>query len=221
MKPITQLAVARTKYAVNRAGQEEGNFQPLYDKQLYPAAGSAILTYFQTPIGGVRGAVALTEEDTNMEGAGQLPAGKSFLMTGIELFFASGQVAGRSAVVATSIANSIWSDISAIYKTGFLRFFINSKDYVKDGPIGVYPSSWRLAGVVALGGVGSAAGSADIVEHAQFAGRPYEVNPIFIPSLMNFRVTLEWPNGVQALPSANATSRLGIRLLGNLYRVSQ
>lgn len=220
-KKVPNLGRVRQQYAVNRAGEDEGVWYPIYDRQLYPAAGAAVLTFFQTPVGGVRGGVALTYEDTNMTNAGTLPAPQRFLMTGIELYFHSGLAPARSGVVAAVIATAMWNDLHALHRRGFLRLFIGSKDYLLDGPLGIFPPSFRLAGDSAIGGVGSAAGSVDVVDYAAFAGKPYEIAPYMLETQQNFRVTLEFPNGVVALPSTNATSFIGVRLLGYLYRQSQ
>lgn len=218
-RQVPKLGRAAAQYAVNRPGEEEGIWAPLYDMQAYGAAGAAVFTFFQVPVGGVRGGVALTEEDTNMEGQGVLPAPKKFLMTGIEVFFMSGLAPGRTGVIANN--GQMWNDVHTLYQRGLVRLYIGSKDYLKDGPLGTFPPCWRLAGESSLGGVGAAAGSADQIEYSQFAGKPYECSPYMIPSQQNFRVTLEFPNGVRALPSANATSRIGVRLLGFQYRLSQ
>lgn len=218
-KKVPSLGRAAAQYAVNRAGEKEGIWYPLYDKQLYPAAGAAVLTFFQTPVGGVRGAAALTYEDTNMTNAGALPNPQTFLMTGIEVFLHSGLNPYRAQAAAGAIAQ--WNDIHAVMRRGFARLYIGSKDYLLDGPLNIFPPSFRLAGDAALGGVGSAAGTVDMVDYAASAGKPYEISPFMIPTQQNFRVTLEFPNGVAALPSANATSFIGVRLLGFLYRDSQ
>jgi hypothetical protein len=218
-KKVPNLGRARAQYAVNRQGEDEGVWYPLYDSQLYPAAGAAVLTFFQVPVGGNRGGVVLTEEDTNMTNQGVLPAPQRFLMTGIEIFIHSGLNPYRAQAAAGAIAQ--WNDLHAVHRRGFARLFIGSKDYLKDGPIGVFPPSFRLAGDAALGGVGSAAGNVDMVDYASLAGKPYEIAPFFIETQQNFRVTLEFPNGAVPLPSTNATTRVGVRLLGFLYRQSQ
>jgi hypothetical protein len=49
-------------------------------------------------------------------------------------------------------------------------------------------------------------------------GRPYLINPVLLTSNQNFSVTLNWPEGPQAVTNP---ARVGIILDGILYRRSQ
>lgn len=64
--------------------------QPLYDTATIPAAGSLQLQFFQTQLGAAGGnfaaaAAGKTLADTNMDLAGQLPAGQNFAILGFRL----------------------------------------------------------------------------------------------------------------------------------------
>ena len=74
------------QFAVTKPGQIEATAQSLYDFQTYAAAGQTSLQFFQTP----KGQGGKTAADTNLEQAGQLPAGKNFLVTSIEVKFYPG-----------------------------------------------------------------------------------------------------------------------------------
>lgn len=219
MKQAPSLAAARSKYAVNRGGEYEVIFSPLYDYQTYAAAGQASLSFFQVQ----QGQSSKTLSDTNMEAAGILPAPKHFLTTGIEIVFVPGNTVGMTGdrSVAATAPGRNWDDVNKVAKRGLLRFFIGSKDYLVDAPLGVFPQSWRLAGATSMADQTTiAATSFSQVDYAAMAGRPYEITPVFIPSQQNFRITTEWPEGVQALPSGVA-GRIGVRMMGYLYRLSQ
>jgi hypothetical protein len=75
----------------------------------------------------------------------------------------------------------------------------------------------------ALADVSSAAASLQSrIAHAYWCGRPYLLDPAAIELIenQNFEVTLNWPEGVQALPSGNP-GRLVVVLDGFLYRRPQ
>src|ERR1700733_14719466 len=78
-------------YAVNVFGVMEAITQPLYSYVSYPAAGSVQpLQFFNFVPGG-----AVTQEDTNMQLAAQLPAPQSFLIQGIGIDYLPGTASAR------------------------------------------------------------------------------------------------------------------------------
>lgn len=204
---------ALKRFDVNRPGAVEAIFQPLYDFQAYAAAGQTQLTFFQDP----QGSNSKTLADTNMESAGQLPAPKEMLVTGIELVFWSGVTPG---IHGAQVAADYWNDVHAVMKSGWLNFFIGSKSYLTDAPVGKFPASFRLGGVAdSSDSTTAAADSQTLTQYATFSSRPYEITPVRLPSNQNFNVTLNWPSAV-ALPSAVA-GRIGVMLQGFQYRLSQ
>jgi len=211
------------QFAVNRQGQEEVVWNPLYDYQAYAAAGQTKLTFFANPIGqgtttapGASG--AKNEADTNMEAAGQLPSPQRFFCIGIETLFWPGSAVNASGAITTNGLN--WQDVWTVSKSGFIRLKIGSKTYVTDGPLGVFPAGTRLAGAAAVTDA-TTAGAAlhSQIDYAVMAGPAYEITPFWIPSNQNFSLTMQWPAAV-ALPSTVA-GRIGVRMLGYLYRLSQ
>lgn len=207
-----------TKYQVNRAGQPEVIWSPLYDYATYAAAGQTVLTFFQSPVG----QNGKTYADTNIDAAGQLPNQKAFLVNHIEVMFWPG-VSPANAKVNTAAAGgnpNLSNDEYAFRKSGFLKFFIGSKDYLIDGPLQVFPPSTRVAGYAALSDSTTVAGAQGTqVDYGSDAGMLYEIIPVKLESNQNFNVTLNWPTAV-ALPS-NQPARVGIRLGGWLIRNSQ
>ena len=211
---------ALRKYSVNRAGQQESIYAPMYDYVEYAAAGHTQLTFFSNPVG--QGTTShpgstgpKTRADTNMTNAGLLPNPQRFLCTGIEVKFWPGDdVSGSQLTNPGSNLQSAWN----VLKSGYLRMTIGSKDYVTDGPLDLFPASTRLAASVALSDSSTAgAGQVSTFNYAVGAGKPYELSPFLIPSNQNFTVELNWPNAVSIATEA----RIGVRLLGFLYRLSQ
>lgn len=223
MLKVPDLEALR-KYEVNRRGAQEVIRQTLYDFQTYAAAGQSTLSFFQVPAG----QSGKTLEDTNVELAGSLPSPKRLLVESIEIYFFPGvdpHAVGSSA--NTTVAEEQFAnDVYTVAKNGFLRFFIGSKDYLVEGPLNRFPSKTCLKTDFAAAVHFSQTTAADAQRNIQsnyavMYGRPYRLQPpILIPPTQNFRVTLEWPNGVQALPSG-VDGRIGVVMDGLLYRLSQ
>lgn len=197
------------QYDVNRKGQVEAIWQPLYHFLPYAAAGQTVLTFFQQPVG--QG--GMTQRDTNMEAAGMLPAPKGMLVTAIEvLFLPAGPPSAAAAV--DSLLNDMYlvGGTDAANNTGgFLDFFIGSKSYLTDGPLMKFPPSYRIGGY-ADHGTGAFSSN-----YSTFAGRTYEITPIRLVSNQNFNVTLNWPTATAISAAAN----IGVILNGFQYRLSQ
>lgn len=208
------------RYNVQNLDNLEGIWNPLYHFQAYAAAGQSSLTFFQTP----QGQGGLTYDDTNMQSAGQMPAGQNFLCVGIEVVFypgtapaVNGVPGGAGHLAALKSINDVWS----VMKTGRLRFYVGSKDYLIDGPIGVFPAQHGIEGVAAANGSTAADTLNTLVNAAAIRGPAYQITPIRLTSNLNFAGYLEWGTStVGALPSGVA-GRIGMRLLGFQYRKSQ
>lgn len=203
---------ALQNYDVNRAGQHEVIWQPLYDYQVYPALGQLNFVFFQNTIG----LGGLTLANTNMEAAGQMPKPKEFLCTGIQVYFRPGNAVSVSqAVVGTEQSN--WLDVNAVMTgLGFLTFFIGSKDYLRDAPLAKFTQQFRLDGVTAIAGAGTVA-TTDFVDYAVHCGRYYSITPVKLPSNQNFNVSINF----NALVPTVVAGRLGVILDGFQYRLSQ
>lgn len=200
------------KYSVNRAGQLEGIRSSLYDFQTYMLAGQTELNFFQVPVG----QSSKTLADTNMQIAGSLPNPQNFLVTNIQVYFyPAGDISKFGAETAAENVNDVWD----VMKSGYLEFFIGSKNYVQEGPIGRFPPR---TGLILSSSVADATTAAANLQtqnaYANFGGAPYDLTPpILLTPTQNFRVSLKWPTVVPI--SANA--RIGVVMEGILYRLSQ
>lgn len=207
------------QYDVNRRGQYEGIRQSLFDITTYALAGQTSLQFFQVP----RGQGGKTIADTNMQSAGQLPQPQHFLVQSIEILLFPGVLPTTklTTVAETEFAN----DVYTVSKSGSLDFFIGSKSYLEEAPLGRFPPKTRLAVESSHAIVQLQASAADAelqvsTDYAAGIGRPYFLDPpvLLVPN-QNFNVTLNWP-AVVALPSG-ADARIGVVLDGILYRQSQ
>lgn len=206
-------------YAVNRKGQYEGIRQTLYDYQVYAAGGQTSLSFFQVPLGQAGKTVA----DTNIEVAGSLPQPKHFLVESIEIRFWPGVLPVQQAAVLG--ASNYTNDVETFSQSGSLNFFIGSKTYLEEAPVGRFPPKTSVtaefAASIAFAQLAAAAEEQQItMDLAYVSGRPYFINPatLLIPT-QNFKVSLNWAAAV-ALPS-DEDARIGVVLDGVLYRQSQ
>lgn len=200
-------------YNVNRAGQVEVIWQPTYEIQAYPLAGTTSLTFFQNTVG----AGGLTLADTNMEAAGQFPRPKEFLITGIQIFYEPGNVVAQNDPAAVQ---ENWNDVSDVMNgAGFLRLFIGSKDYLVDAPLSKFTTQFRLGGVASAAAATTTAATdvGAIVDYAVHTGRYYSITPVKLPSNQNFNVSVNFPTAIPTLTAG----RIGVILDGFQYRLSQ
>lgn len=210
-----------SRYSVNRQGWEAIK-QTLYDYQAYAAAGQSQLTFFAVPVGG--GATPKTLTDTNMTLAGQLPKNQEFLIQSIEVWFspttptvAAQMPAAFGAQAAALIAN----DAYIVGRSGNLNLTIGSKPYLQEAPLGRFPQKAYFDVAGALSDVTTAGASLqNRLAFGKWTGRPYLLDPVplLLPENQNFVVTLNWPEGVQAITNPG---RIGVILDGILYRRSQ
>lgn len=218
-----------SQYVVNLPGWEGVKWK-LYDFLPYPAIGTPQLTFFQR----AAGSAGVTLSDTNMVASGVLPANQAFLVTSIELLFMpttptpAGPVltnlpAATTQTTAALQAQNIINDVYNFYSTGNLQFIVGSKPYLIEAPMGKFPpkSNFRMEGAIGVGADSNLAEAlADFAGYARMMGRPYYLNPanILLQSQQNFSITLNWPEGNQAITSA---ARVGCIFDGFLYRRSQ
>lgn len=200
-------------YNVNRAGQPEVIWQPLYDFQAYPMAGATQFTFFQTPVG--QG--GSTYGDTNMSLAGSLPRPQEFLVTGIQVYFKPGNAVGRTGVVAATVPENVNDINDILFGESFLKLFIGSKDYLIDGPIGKFPAVFGIHSSGWAMGTTTADMNGKWVDYAKSAGRYYSITPVKIPANQNFNVSLNFPTAI----AASVAGTVGVILDGFLYRLSQ
>jgi hypothetical protein len=197
-------------------------WSPLYDSNSYiGTSGQTSLSFFTIPQGqGTTSAPGATGgktiQDTNMTAAGQLTKGNAFYMTGQEILFYPG--VNPETAPGTQINNFI-NDNYVLSKNGVLLLTIGSnRQYIQDGPIGMFPPATRLAVASALSGW---AVTNSLVEtgYAVMSGEVYTIVPLYIEATLGFQETLTW-SAAQALPSAT-NARLFARLRGYLNRNAQ
>lgn len=210
------------KYRVNRSQEYEVTRQSLYDFQTYAAAGQTSLTFFQVPVG----QSGKTLADTNLDLAGNLPAPKYFLVESVEVWFdpADAPVTVDNSVVVTSVVTNYSNDSDAVRQSGSLDFFIGSKSYLTEAPLGRFPPKTRLytefgAALQTKQAIAADDTAAIVGDYAAWAGRPYFLDPykILLAPTQNFNVTLTWPAAV----AVSANARIGVILDGVLFRLSQ
>jgi len=214
------------KYSVNRDGWEAVR-QSLYDSQQYAAAGATQLSFFNLPVGqGTSWAGGGTKNlsDTNMTLAGQLPANQEFLIQSIEILFEPTTptvAAGMPAVFGAQLVDTFINDTYIFRRSGNLTLVIGSKPYLQEAPLMRFPAKTHFEVQAALADVTTAgANFQSRIGVARASGRPYLLSPvdILLPQNQNFNVTLNWPEGVQAIVNP---ARCFIVLDGILYRKSQ
>lgn len=204
-----------SKFAVNVAGMMEAITQPLFSYQAYPAAGTANpLQFFQSqPIG------TITAEDTNMQLAGQLPAPQKFLIQGIGVDYLPGIAASR---FGADSANGQLNDFYAIMRRGLLTLAIGSKNYLTFSTMLGLPVRSHIGGVAAVASQTTPAAALQTYVSVGYSdGDTFKPRPILIEASQNFSVTIAYPGGAVAIPSADAAARIGVWLYGTLYRPVQ
>lgn len=200
-------------YNVNRAGQPEVIWQPLYDYQAYPMGGATQFTFFQTP----QGQGGTTLGDTNMQSPGMLPRPQEFLVTGIQVYFKPGNPVARAGL-ATATVQENWNDVNDIlFGESWLQLFIGSKPYLQDGPVGKFVSQFGIQGAGWLYGSTTVDVNKAFIDYAKHSGRYYSITPVKIPANQNFNVQLNFPTAI----GASVAGTIGIILDGFLYRLSQ
>ena len=206
---------------VNVPSTYSGITFPLYDSATYAAAGQSQITLFQTPAG----SGSKTLADTNMLAAGQVQSPNVFVVTGLELLFISG---APTEFYGTAAAQDYVADVRAFYlgvpgaspKLAYLEFDSGSSYYVRE-PLFKFPPSSRLSGFAATSNATTAAASSFYsIAFSENSGIPYQISPLALPANQNFQVTLNWTNGVTAMPST-AAGKVYATLNGWMYRPAQ
>lgn len=210
-------------FNVNREGWE-GVTQTLYDSLPYAAAGGAQFTFFALPVGQGVGFAGGTKtfEDTNITNASMLPANIEFLIQSVELMFLPTTptvAAGLPSVFGAQLALTLINDAYIFYRTGFLKLFIGSKDYLTEAPLMKFPPKQYFELNAAFADATTA--GAALQSRAGFAtarGRPYLLKaPLRLVSNQNFNVTINFPS----LRAITNPALVYCTLDGVLYRRSQ
>jgi hypothetical protein len=207
-------------------GARDVIWNPLYDYQTYPLAGNTNFTFFTTPKGqGVTSAPGAvgnkTLADTNMTGAGTLPAGNSFLCLGVEFDFYPNNTPGfrGDLAIAANLARNT-DDVYLVGKGGVVTLTIQDRIYVQDSPLNKFPSQSALDGWAALADTTTAAAAGGVqIEYASWGGLAYNIVPVMIFQTQGFSLSLTFP--VAIATSSAADGRICARLLGKLIRNAQ
>lgn len=232
---IPSLAQVK-QYSVTGQGIE-GIRQSLYDHLLYPTAGQTQFNFFQAPrgqgltsaLGGVVG-TPKSIQDTNMDLAGQLPSGKGFCVTSIEVPFYAGSVntantytpaipAIFNATAAAALEAQL-TDINSFYQSGSLQLYIASKVCLEEAPLMRFPPKCALNfdGSISMAGTNAQPAGFGFVS-GKAAGRPYMIEPpIYFEPNVNFVVSLNFPAAVATPSGFNA--RVGVIMDGYFYRLA-
>lgn len=189
--------------------------QSFYDSAAYPAAGLTPIMFFQTSQGQGTGLAGGTKtiSDSNLVGnGGAFPSGQEYLVQSIEvLFFPSTPTPGTAgqlpvaygvAPTAAATAGALVNDEYIFRRSGNLKFVVGSKDWLIDGPMQRFPgkTNYSVTGA-ASDSTTAAATQAFRAVKGNCTGRPYTLSPadIKIESTVNYSVSLNWPEGVQAI----------------------
>lgn len=224
------------KYRVTDRNSSEIVGQPLFDWQLYPAAGQQEFTFFINPIGqgmtSTPGAVvgsAKLPSDTNMRGAGQLPSGMEFMIESLEVYFLPGSVStantytpakmttdATGALLAASV--SAVNDVSQFYNEGTLSMLVLQKPQFTETPLRRFPPANWIELDSAFATTNATLSLAAL--NARAKGDLYMLTPpISLQSVVNFNITITYP-AARALPSG-FNARVGVFLNGYMLRAAQ
>lgn len=207
---------------VTQLAQQDVIYAPLYDSASWGTAGQTQLTFFTAPVGqgtttapGASGTKTLA--DTNLNSAGQLTKGNEFFMTGQEFMFFPGSNP-EQAIGAAGI-NGFLNDTYLASKSGFVTLQVGSnRNYIQDGPLGIFPPNARLYVAAAIGGTDTAATNSVLSNvYASWSGEPYEITPVYIEATLGFQESIQWPAAV----ALATTARIFSRLRGYLVRNAQ
>lgn len=198
----------------------------LYDSTAYAAAGQASLSFFQVPVGAGTGlgGGAKSLSDTNMTLNGQLPSGQMFVISTVELEFqpTTPTVAAQmpAAFGAQAIAQIV-NDAYIFWRAGNLALRILQKDYLQEAPMMRFPSQsdFSLQGALSDATTAGAAFQSRL-GFASAYGPTFSLSPnnLLIPETTNFKVTLSWPEGNQAITNP---ARVFVRFGGMQARQAQ
>ncbi len=100
-----------------------------------------------------------------------------------------------------------------------VKFRVQDRDYVQDGPLMKFPTQTRLAGFAALNETTATTASNAQVGYAAACGAGYNMVPLRLYSNQAFQVTVTFP-ALIPLPST-VDGRLGARLVGDMVRNAQ
>ena len=211
--PTMGIADWRKGFAIKNPGQEEVISSMLYDYLTYTSGTTTQLVFFNTlPASRFLG---------NMQLAGQLPAGNSFLVMAIRIAVITNVSEIATTAGATGNADGALQDVNILLRDAVATLFIGQKDY------GSWPAMALPGGMGATGEMGNI-GTTVAGSNQQFQSglngyadprAVYSLStPLAIPEQYNFRLVLDFSAAV-TLNGGN--TQLIAMLDGELMRPSQ
>lgn len=206
-----------SQFAVNVAGMTEAITQPFYSAVTYPAAGTAgTLNFFNNVPGNP---AAITSEDTNMQQPNIFPSPTSFLLQGIGVELLPGFAASR---FGAQSANGQLLDYYTVMSRGVLTLSIANKPYLQVTNMLSLPTRSHINGVAATTDATTAGAALQTMVQVGYSDGPvFSPRPLLIPTMQNFNISISYPLGAVALPSANAATRMLVWIYGTQYRPVQ
>lgn len=180
----------------------------LYHYQTYAQAGQNQLTFFTAAPG------TLKADKYNMQVAGALPAGYSFVVQEILVDFKSG---ATPSTFGTQAAGDYVNDTLKVYNSGRLDFRVSDSTVTQGAPLKRFPMDVRMDGFAAAADTTTAAAAKQtLVNYSAFVGRVYRVADALIGASQNFKVDLYWDTAVVPVSVAG---EIGIIMRGVLGRL--
>lgn len=185
----------------------------IYDILPWGAAGvgAASYNFFARSIQGT-----VTAEDTNMQQAGNIGVGNYFVITRVSVDFLSGiRPTTTAATDALTTATNRANDAAAVLERGFFNFQVNNLNQILNGiaPLMSLPAP---NGIMTNAAVGNVSTTSMQTSSAWSVGQAFDItaSPWALQGGVNFGASVAFPAGALTLPSANATSKIGVYLDG-------
>lgn len=202
------------------SAENTAKFGAIWDTVHYDGTnGHDELPIFRVPQGGIfTGSTIKTKEHTNLTAAGQLEAGVSIFVTGIQVIFMPGVSVGRLGANAKFDRSN---DLQAFAERGILDLQIGQDQAVFDGPLGLFPGETRLIGD---GNAFADTFTADdnkagVLELTTLAGKTYtDFEPFPIIGGQQINGALRWYGSKVPMPSGQ-NGKVLVRLTGSVYRI--
>jgi hypothetical protein len=185
----------------------------LYDWLPLGAGGvaSSSYTFFQR----AAGQAGVSYEDTNMQQPGQLGAGNIFHVQDIWVGLRLGvDYVSTGTDAAVSGANAL-DDYKAIMNRGYLQFWVNNSPQLGTGIapllLAAAPPQISAGGAVATGNAAALQALAPVAVNSGYSStwQPFRLN-----DQLNFNATINFYGTPPTLPSANATTYIGVIMRG-------
>jgi hypothetical protein len=182
----------------------------LFHYQAYAQAGQRSLTFFTAAPG------SLAPDKYNMQAAGALPGGYSFVLQEILVDFKPGPAVSTFGAAA---AGEYVNDMLKVYNSGRLDFRVSDKTFAQGAPLKRFPMDVRMEGFAAAADSTTAAASRQtLVNYGQMVGRTNRVADLLVGATQSFKAELFWDTAVVPVSVAG---EIGIILRGVLGRLVQ